>query len=382
MWYGLPDQRYLEFVAQVLGKRGELIDPFSRDIGADAYVSRSKLEAELSQPAHIIIVGFEGSGKTTLFNALLDRRDSRTLIVGLRLSEVERSEGNCYLSPQLLVSKIFDAYWEYLLYTPGNCARLLPVLRQDRQWMEKLRWFRENYPPLHLQVPDFELAAWLGDAASDVFSPQVHPTSLLRELIRFITSPLPSQHQSDELSQHVNRIELLVDEIDQLPSQTSQIIQETQRLCTMYPDRFHIKLFVDSRQENQIEEKLKDYTGRDRIKLYRLPKWDTKELEQILNTRLKMCFPGEVAELGWGELIPSDCLGYADRTKFTQILVDGALRVYDPGVAIASDAPIHVLRLAQGLITACAGCWEQFGYVPPLNVEQLDQLVGLYWESI
>jgi hypothetical protein len=43
-------------------------------------------------------------------------------------------------------------------------------------------------------------------------------------------------------------------------------------------------------------------------------------------------------------------------------------------------APIHVLRLARGLVFACAGRWKE-RYTLPLSFGQINELIDLYWRT-
>jgi hypothetical protein len=63
--------------------------------------------------------------------------------------------------------------------------------------------------------------------------------------------------------------------------------------------------------------------------------------------------------------------------RFVDHIINGALRSYETDDG--EDAPIHALRLARGLLTACAGYWSEFR--PPLTVGDLTQLIDRYWET-
>jgi hypothetical protein len=76
--------------------------------------------------------------------------------------------------------------------------------------------------------------------------------------------------------------------------------------------------------------------------------------------------------------IPTNALSYDSRLEFMQIVVNGALRTYTQPTKF--DAPIHALKLARGLLAACAGCWQE-RFPPPLNAHQLQEIINLYWEE-
>jgi hypothetical protein len=89
--------------------------------------------------------------------------------------------------------------------------------------------------------------------------------------------------------------------------------------------------------------------------------------------------PDDHADVDWPDLIPDDYLDPKKaKHRLIPIILDGALRTSFRGVEV--DAPIHALRLARGLVAACAGCWP-IRYPPPLNTTQLQEIVDHYWEE-
>lgn len=103
-----------------------------------------------------------------------------------------------------------------------------------------------------------------------------------------------------------------------------------------------------------------------------------QQLRKLINDLRSITQPSsQQIDFNWLN-IPTNGLKYDDRPKFIQIIVNGALRAYTHPTNF--DAPIHALRLARGLIAACAGCWED-RFPPPLNARQLQEIVDLYWEE-
>lgn len=397
MRYGLPNQTYLEFVTRYLLQQEPeepLVDPFAVDvpmqIEKDIYVEREHVQDEISQLGTKIIVGQNGSGKTTLFKRLPDLLESRTLVVQLPLAQIGASvpeqellEGKIsLLTPDLLVRYIFDAYWEDLLYNSFNRGRFLPQLRQNRQWMTSLHWFYHRYRPLPPEIPEeFELMAWLN--ASPSGDEPLNSNALkdvLRDLIHFVTFQ-PERH-GNPLYQPYARIQILVDGTERPSSLAiTRLIQDAEKLYSLYLDRVEFKMFIDSAWQKQIETM--DCVRQGRMVVYRLPQWSEGELHKILRTRLKAHGRGEYdSEYDWGKLIPTDYLEPAAQTKFIRIIVSETRKVYtetrdDDNL----DAPIHVLRLARGLVAACAGCWAERGYKLPLSLNQISELTDLYWKT-
>lgn len=101
------------------------------------------------------------------------------------------------------------------------------------------------------------------------------------------------------------------------------------------------------------------------------------KLENLkLQSSLKGIVEG-VEQVGdWVKLLPG--LQPAVRYHFRDIIVNGALRAYTQPTKF--DAPIHALKLARGLIAACAGCWKE-RFSLPLNAHQLQEIINLYWEE-
>ena len=396
MRYGLPNQTYLEFVARYLLQleaRKPLADPFALDvpmwIEEAIYVERKDVENEIGQLGTKIIVGQNGSGKTTLFKRLPDLLESRTLVVQLPLAQIGASvpeqklmEGKTsLLSPDLLVRYIFEAYWEDLLRNSFNRGRFLPQLRQYRQWMTRLRWFYRRYRPLPPEIPEeFELMAWLNAAPStdEPLNSNV-PKDVLRDLIHFVT--FQPERCGAPLYQPYARIQILIDGTER-PSNLAitRLIQDAQKLYGLYLDRVQFKLFVDSAWQKQIYAM--DCVRQGRVAVYSMPQWHTEELRKILHRRLIAWGRGEYdSEYDWGRLIPTDYLEPAAQTKFVRTIVSEARKVYtEKGIGNKDglDAPIHVLRLARGLLAACAGRWKEQDR-PPLNYDEIKELARLYW---
>jgi hypothetical protein len=86
-----------------------------------------------------------------------------------------------------------------------------------------------------------------------------------------------------------------------------------------------------------------------------------------------------LTDYDWGRYLTAAHLEAPAQSQLVDVIIQGALRAYDLGDDL--DAPIHALRLARGLLAACAGCWADSGYAPPLSVAQLHELTDLYWKT-
>jgi len=394
MRYGLPNQKYKEFVARyLLGQEvGQPpVDPFAVDVAADKfegiYVDRGDIESEISQLRTGIILGPEGSGKTTLFRKLPALLPSPTLVVRLPLAQIgasvpeqELMEGKVSpLTADLLVRHIFDAYWEDLFLKPGNRERFLPQLRQDQRWMTRLRWFYQRCCPLHPQIArEFELMAWLNAApSSEPLGPKITAEDTLRELVNFVAATTWYEERfGATLLPPYARIQVLVDGTERLSNWAiTRLVQDAQRLYDLYLGHLQFTLFVDSAWRTQIENM--ECVRQGRVTVYRLPEWSPERLREILHRRLTAHRRGEFAEYDWGKLIPDGHLTAAAKSQFVGAIVDGATRVYQKDDDL--DAPVHVLRIARGLVAACGGNWQQ--YAPPLRDEHIKELVDYYWKT-
>jgi hypothetical protein len=397
MRYGVPSQKYREFVARhLLHKEAKqpLVDPFALDVDTDRlreiYVIREEVESETCQPGTMIVMGPQGSGKTTLFRELLGRLHDQCLIVGLPLTEVgvsvpeqELMEGKLsLLTPDILVRHIFNTYWENLLCDPKQRTEFVPQLRQDQSWMVRLRWFYQRFPPVCPEIPEeFELITWLNASPSrEPFGPQIAPDYALRELIRLVTFAPPQQGRFGiPTPQPYVRVQILVDGAEYLSNNAmTRLIRDAQKLYNLY--RVQLKIFFVSAWQELVEGM--DCVREGRVRVYLLPHWNEQELRQVLYFRVMGWREGEPAEerewtrYDWGD-IPG--LEISARPKFVETIVKSALRTYEIGDDL--DAPVHALRLARGLVAACAGCWKEYGYVPPLDIDSIRELAHIYWKA-
>lgn len=202
----------------------------------------------------------------------------------------------------------------------------------------------------------------------------------MQELIHFVTYTSPLQERLDaalsQFQQPYKEIQILIDGTEHLSNRAVvRLLQDAQRLYDSYLDRVPFKLFADSALKAQLEDMACVRQGR--VAVYCLPEWDAVELQGVLYRRLQAYGQGEFAEYDWSKLIPDTHLTPAAKSQFVPTIVNGARRAYQNGDGL--DAPIHVLRLARGLVAACAGCWKDQGYTSPLDYNQVKELADRYW---
>jgi energy-coupling factor transporter ATP-binding protein EcfA2 len=399
---GMPSRAYLVFVARFfLQEEAEqpLIDPFALDIAVDkikdVYVPREDVENVIGQPGTLVIVGAEGSGKTTLLRTLSTSQRKQTLVVHLPLSQIamsipgqEWAEGKVsLLTPPLLVRYIFNAYWEDLLRRPDNRAKFLPKLRYDERWIAKLQWFYQHYRPVDAEIAtEAELTNQL-NASTSSLSVKRAPGSMLQELVFLVMSAAPREERIDDFhSQPYTQIQVFIDGTEYLSEQAiRRLIRDMQRFRHMHPANLQLKLFTDLCWQGQLRS-MED-VAQHRVTMYCLPRWNEKELRQVLNFRLTALKSGEFAGYGWGDLtgldwtdlIPDTHMRPAAKKGLVDTIVQTAAKTYEEGGRL--DAPVHALKLARGLVAACAGCWKRQGYEPPLSYGQIRELADFYWRA-
>lgn len=396
LWHSLPNKTYLDFIARYLLQRSidqPPVDPFALNVTGNTvkqvYVPREEVESEIALPGTRVIIGAEGSGKTTLLKTLpafLSKRD-RTLVVQLPLTQIGLSAPEdewmggrvSLLTPEILVRYIFDAYWEDLARHPFHRVRFLPSLRQHDWWMARLHWFYQYYRPLNAEIfADTQLMGRLSASPPGLDVSQT-PQGALQELLQFVTFAFPRQDRPNTPPTPLyTKIHLLIGGTEPLSRQAIiRLIQDARRLHDLYSSCLQVSVFANSSWRETIQTMGSVQQGS--VALYCLPQWDMTSLREILDRRLVVWRPGEFAAPDWGKLIPQAALEAIAQRKLTETVVEAARKTYEQGNDL--DAPVHALRLARGLLAACAGCWSQYGYTPPLNYRQIRELADLYWKA-
>ena len=397
MYYGLPTQKYLTFVAKHLLRRdgaSSLVDPFAIDFSEkDAlergFILRTRIERELLNPGPQIILGKDGSGKTLLFRKLPRLMPADVLNVSLPLAEIGDSVWGekvlngeiSLLTAEILIPRIFNAYWENLFTNPVKRILYYPQLRQNRWWLSRLLWFFRQYPPARsVLAEEFELMAWLNlSSVESPFNPLISAEERLRELAQFVTLSIPLSERTGEnfpVSPY-QQIQVLVDGTEHLSEKAvRRLVQDAQYLHDLYLSGFSFKLFMGMTWRSQIHEM--DCVRQGRMNIILMPAWDEEELKQMLAQRVRAYTQDE--DFNWVDLIGQDYLDLMGRTYFIRTITHKLTLAKEHDTKL--DAPIHALRLARAFVAACAGCWDDVGFCPPISYAQLLDLANIYWSEM
>ncbi len=354
--YGLPDRDYLEFIDRNIGPgTGALeVDPFAIDLPDeqfdDTYFSRRRVDGRVTSPGYRMILGRPGSGKSSLFVANIRRIRSSVLAVGLNLNHlntVEQGEGSdsptSILTPELLCEHVFHTYWRRTILAPERRSVTLPVLRQERTWMELVRWFYNKYTPALSDIEDeFEFVAWLKSPSLDPkWIPGVSSFRMLDELIRLITyQPTTSSYGQESTWRTYQRVEVLVDGAARLPALSiPRLLQDVQRLYDMHLDHLGLKVFLRENWRAQVLDM--GCVRQGRASVYELPEWEAGELRDLLRRRLSL-LQGGTEDRGLSGYLAS-FLASPLHVSLENMIIENA-----------HGSPLHALRLARGATALCA----------------------------
>lgn len=181
-------------------------------------------------------------------------------------------------------------------------------------------------------------------------------------------------------------IRLLIDGIEELPLNAQlSFVQATADLSADYGG-LSLSAAVGSVLVPQLYRL--DPFRRFRVQLYRLPPWTDQELRELIRGRLltrtengdfmsQSLLAGDIGEPDVMPDMPEAKLTRRARKRFVQIVALNAAR--SSALWDGTGAPVHALRLARALLTACTGCWERWGFSPPLDDEKLWRLCDVYW---
>lgn len=379
---GLPDNTYRRFVREYLTFGDGVPDPFSSQVPEEsaeaAYVHRPKIVDEIETRASQIILGAAGMGKSTLcrrpkaeggptLHVLIDLHRSGTAEQKLAFMEGKVSP----LSPARLCGSIFDIFWE-------NTFHRTPTVHhsfyQDREWLELLHWFYQEFRPVHAYLfDDLLLNNWLNDTSVPrLFPPHIQSSELLSQLLRLITFKPPASFGVQPFYTHVM---VSVDSLDEHSPQAAHcLIADLDALHSMRLDSLTFKLYT---RQRELVEPMR-CVQRGAVPVIEIEPWSEQELCALL--RLRVCAARQNTGVDDPEAMLDQCSLDVLLNPFCR---DRAWpRIEEFIVQAARGCPRHALSLARLAVAACAGCRQVSAYVsPPLGEPEIQALAGLYFGS-
>jgi len=206
----------------------------------------------------------------------------------------------------------------------------------------------------------------------------------LRELVQFVVyTPPPQQHgHKGKVKQEAGPyscIELLVDATNLPPNAIPQLLSDAERIFSLSLHELRFKIFVQDMFKETVLGKMPS-VRQGYVPLYSLPSWSQDELLDLLQKRLIACLPsGEPIDPlnpasgpRWGTYIPT--LAVNAKAKFEQVVVEYTRQACEHNPLL--DAPSYALRLARGLLAACAKRWPELG--PTIDLRLLQQLAASF----
>ena len=382
--FGLPNPEYIEYASRFLLYNENLrVDPFGLAISDDkiksAYVRRQGLDNRISPYKRRIILGPPGSGKTAFVHWQGLEISSKRLVVNLELNPVikDKSLGNNgvvanILKSNLLTAHIFNTYWTQILLDDYNRGQFLESLRRNKEWMQMLRWFYHQYPPMYPQITEeFELMAWLSLPPENPFGANISDESVLYELVKFVTKEIGS------LKCLYNNVHVFIDNTAILSGpETHQLLRDFERLHNLTIPNLYVDLLLNSAWEKAVYEL--ECVKKEHIALYNVPKWTLDNLRKLLDKRLEAWLGELILEENWEWTDRLPDLSDTARRHCVDKILKEALCISEEHIM---DAPVHALKLTRGLVAACAGCWPQ-QFQSPLTNKGIDILIEIYRQAI
>lgn len=179
------------------------------------------------------------------------------------------------------------------------------------------------------------------------------------------------------------RIRVFVDGVDKLAPETQiRLLNESVALSNWYQG-LQFAIFIATQPTIGDDKPLKQLV---------LNEWHDDELEELLAQRVVSATDCQLdLALDWPTFFHLDQeLTLAAKHNLKSIIIKGARRVYDSATSAEvsfgnfEEAPIHALRLARGVICACANHRSDPNSAPPSKLElgDMKQLVDYYWEHL
>ncbi len=288
------------------------------------------------------------------------------------------------LTPELLITYIFNIYWERIFCDTYNRTRFVSALRKNKTWMQKLRWFYHYYPPVdHPQIPEeFELMAWLTCCEPDkLFDTSTVSRSLLEKFVHFMTESVTNLSGAP-VEKPYTHIQIFIDGTDRIDYfSLLSLMQDLEALYDLSIDNLSLSLLLDKTLEDVIWDM--DCVQKGYFAVCPLRPWNHQSLRRLLAKRLTAWRTNEhfenekeVETWNWAQLIPDKDLHPVAKLHLIDKIVNGALEIGEKHVM---DAPLHALKLARGLVAACGGVWPQYH---PVTMQAVNTIIELYRQSV
>lgn len=275
------------------------------------------------------------------------------------------------LSPAWLCASIFDRFWEKTFYRPSTVRSFAPFY-QDREWLELLYWFYQEFRPTHAYLfNDLLLNNWLNDTSVPrVFPPHISSSEQISQLLRLITFKPPASFGS--VQPFYAHVTVSVDSLDEHSPQAAHcLIADLDALNSMRLDVLTFKLYT---RQRELVESMR-CVQRGAVPVIELEPWSEEELRALL--RRRVCAARQNTSV-------DDVEAMSDEYSLDRLLnVFCRDRARPPIEAFivqaARGCPHHALSLARLVVDACANRRQVSAYdLPFLDKPELQTLADRY----
>lgn len=430
-----PPPQYEAFLRSRLPAAGG-DDPFQRVLKRDGQKSVpplltsrfdhfNQLSSAIAQPINTVVCGRPGSGKSTLNEYTVNGTllSPQVLIVHWPFVPETDGPGEAFLhfQRQKLIALLLDALDEPAVRERlGSRLALLPPSADALATLLKMltepdaAWLADEVPPFQLDpnarmqlrrqilervgIEDILQDLCLDlDISYEQLGTHKNVTTAVRDLLQYskangmdaailgwlqdnVTPPigediaLPEPPGAQPEWQPYAHIRVLVDEMDKLaPATQRRLVIEAVALSRNYS-----KLYFTLAATQELSEE------RGKIlDVLALNPWSPEDICDLLAWRVQASLPGvTLAQAqGWPVLLGLDQeLERSALNQLCQTISRGAGRIYKDNRVHnnVDDAPIHALRLARGVVWACAMCNGGTRITP----SEIDELIDTYWQRL
>lgn len=406
--YGLSEQAYKQYLGFVnrwlrLGKR-VYVDPFAIDVPLEkielVYVGRAEVERRVYGQGYTIVLGAPGSGKTMLWRRLYRGAEDLCRDINFLRASPDLLTARCleqhkaYKRSKILVDGLEHLSDQSLaglvqttqqLYTTTSGVLDFTVFAdlERKDLIESLDCVKQGKVSVYnlplWQEDELEdllarrLAAWQPDLTDYenlgywMRSKAAIPGDILFRLRKQLERCGPFDNESYLKAMFVDaRIALWQGELPEASGTKARInntISCLWRHENIRNENALVLLLYVLSEAVHPNDKCHD-------ELIRL----ADDLETIRRPPQSLSTDTDYTS-DWSMTIPN-LKSTEARLKFIPTIIEGAMHA---GFGHGNpDAPTHALKLARGLVAACAGCWAE-RYSPPLDMQHIQSIVDIYW---